>query len=126
VILFGLDFRTVFHVLLLATATGYCCRVALGWVSRPSPETAKFQESITTGRTLLLFAVVFLLLADLAGYPAMLLVPAWVYLLLRLFWFCQTQYGPGVATRLQLFLIARAGEAACLATLWFLRGKPLS
>ncbi|BDC50101.1 hypothetical protein F183_A24170 [Bryobacterales bacterium F-183] len=84
------------------------------------------QAGLTFPRVLTTFAVTLLALSYLAGYPAVVLISATAYLLLRLFWSWQLGYGPGVVTRLQLFLIARAAEAAVLATLWFLPGKPLS
>lgn len=116
----------IVRALLCAFATGYACRTALAWVSRPSPETALAQSRLTRERVLVVFAAAFLLVAASAGYPALILLPAYVYLLVRLFWYWQLASGPGVVTRLQLFSIARAGELAALFTLWFLGGKPLS
>lgn len=121
-----LAFSDLLRALVCAIATGYSCRIALAWVSRPSPETAAMQQRLSTNRALLTFAGAILIVAFLAGYPAVLLIPASAYLLLRLFWSWQLASGPGVVTRLQLFFIARAGEVAALGALWFLRGKPLS
>jgi hypothetical protein len=123
----ALDFNPIlFRYLICAFATGYACRTALAWVSRPSQETAVLQSGLNRTRLLTTLAVCLAAVALLAGYPAVVLLPASAYLLLRVFWTWQLALGPGVVTRLQLFLIARAGEIVALATLWFLRGKPLS
>lgn len=122
----ALEFNAILRDLLCAFVTGYSCRTALAWVSRPSPETALMQAAITQARVLATFAASLATVGLLAGYPAVVVLPTYVYLLLRIFWTWQLSAGPGVVTRLQLFLIARVGEVAALVTLWFLRGKPLS
>lgn len=104
---------------------GQVCRAVLAWLSRPSEQTRKYQDRISTVPVVASILLGFCVQVGLLRFPATVIAPAASYLLVRVLLSWQAR-GPGTLSRTTLQFAARGGEFVTLSAALIAHAEPLS